>query len=538
MAHVDAHSMGRSRNWPAVDHRPQAARGAVAMRQIPHHEVGTNTDTHSSDILQMTRKERIRLLESMESSQESTVQGAPKKVTRGLTARRAHQERLISGKDALGAAGRTSVHESSGAKPSRARQLHVKAAQLNPDFDIDDGFSQAVETRRAALRAEDTLACAKVQLEPSSPGNTAGCPKIGKEKVDATLVTESSDISAARRQYQRIIAPRQTAPVSAVAMHHDGFQRKNKPNAEQVSAWLSEIRSAVEKDNRTYDFDTSCTERAAEFLRISGLLQTCAYSLRPHDALRAIIMLAQSLSLLECWQREAATVKIGIAHEDAFAAVRSAIEAIMAAIAMNITSCEAPYVAEVLLAIAATHAGRQEYLDAILGHMLWLLSAKPRSFQPKVVAQIFWALGRIQSECGTETESLSVISNDANRRALAALQVRLMEILDDFLEDDLGTLALDPTGGSLLGDNELRRVLHRAGRLQVGLRPDSKKYLAAMQRLEASARDRLWQPLQAEIMPFMRDYCDELFAARSVDQSEVCSSQTQQQKVWLPPSLR
>merc|ERR1719238_675507 len=100
---------------------------------------------------------------------------------------------------------------------------------------------------------------------------------------------------------------------------------------------------------------------------------------------------------------------------------------------------------------------------------------------------------------GVEGETLSANGKESNRRAVASLLARLLEVLDDFLEEDIGTLALDPTGGAYLGDAELRRVLHRAGRLQVGLRPDSARFLCGMQRLEACARARLWEPFQAEI---------------------------------------
>merc|ERR1711865_915651 len=165
--------------------------------------------------------------------------------------------------------------------------------------------------------------------------------------------------------------------------------------------------------------------------------------------------------------------------------------------------------------------------------MVWLLRAKPRTFLPQVIARIVWALGWMSVEAGAEDVKL-VMSSDANTRAIAALQARLVDVLEDFLDEDIGTLAMDPAGGSLLSDIVLRRVLHRAGRLQVGLRPGSNRFLGGMQRLEASAQARLWEPFQAEIVPFMRDYCEHLSAANALQKEPM----EEQSGEWMPNHLR
>jgi len=354
------------------------------------------------------------------------------------------------------------------------------------------------------------------------------------QPVNADLSAPATS-SQARRQYQRVkpslreenarLAPKSPRRSAARSLQSSAAGRDQKPTVEQMTSWLDELERLVGED-RSHDVlsltaGVACTEQAAAFVKLSDKLRVNAYILRPQDALRAARLTAKSAKRLESYERaavcptyDAQTFKIGREHENAHNSVKQAEEAIMAAVSTRITTADAPYLADVLLAMAETKAGRQEFLDAFLGHMLWLLSASPRSFQPRVIARIMWALGWMKVEGGAEGEKLSVFCKDANRRAIAALQTRMVEVLDDFLDEDIGTLALDPTAGAHIGDVELRKVLHRAGRLQVGLMPPSAQFLEAMQRLEAAARTRLWDPYQAQIVPFMREYCERLSAAQ------------------------
>lgn len=498
MLRSDAHSMNCCRKWPSVEHRPHKTKVLVTARNTQRREAPVSTLT--DNISAMTRGERIRLLEDMGTEPARN----PLEATPGvsLTARRAHQERQALGIAPLGEAIRAASMSATGSKTPRA--LHVKRAQLGSDdgdYD-DDGFCKAVEEHRAAFRR----------------ANAPVCPEERVRQALAVQTPATSSDLVGRKRYPRVSPKGKSAKsLLAKASQHD-----EALDLESMSSWLAALTNAVEEGERKTASQGAYSEESALFVKLCDQLQSCAYMLRPHDALRALKLTARSAALLQSYQRAVTTRKydaeacrVAMVNEDALASVRIAMEAILSAIATRIVAAEAPYLAETMIAMAETCAGRQEFLDAMLGHMLWLLAAKPRTFQPQVVAQIYCGLGRMTLERGADDETLSAVATDANRRAVASLEARLVETLDDFLEEDLGILTLDPSGGALLSDTALRRVLQRAGRLQLGLGAGSTQFHEGVRCLALAANERLWEPYQAEIMPFMREYCERILAANS-----------------------
>jgi len=422
---------------------------------------------------------------------------------------------LISGRPRLGKAAQEASKDVTAKKSLQLRTLHIKAAQSNPDEEIDDGFSKAVADHRAALRGFDTTARAEAQRNESAHASTGP-----QKKEPANVKAKANDIPmpdisscSSRGPRQKRVADRIQRPRTV--------SYEQKPDVETMTSWLTELANAVEDDRGKDVLQHACTDQATLLGHFSNKLQIFAYALPPHDALRAATLIAKGALLLESYGQTAAKERFNaerqrvcMALEHGVTSLRSDIVAILASVVMRITTTDSSYLADALLAMAESRAGQQEFLYAMLAHMMWLLAANPRSFRPSIVSKIFLALGRMKTDGGGDGEVLSAISSEANKRALAALQAKLVEILDDFLEEDIGMLAMDPTGCAYLGDAELRRVLHRAGRLQMGLQPESARFLSAMQRLEASARSRLWEPYQAEIMPFMRDYCERISASK------------------------
>jgi len=318
----------------------------------------------------MTRSERIRLLEEMEgmdaSLDRTRLETAPGK---HLRARRAAKEDVTVAfpKDALDA----------GATKSSSSRILCTSARSAAEFAVFSkavefecalctklkslafaAFREAVEIRRAALRITDKPAAQSVDLP--ALGGLASSPR--------------------HQQYGRISPKRRALQT----LRRETSQSDDKFDIEQATSWLNDLERAVAEDTSKDVKKEKFVCQTPLYVKLSGQFRIRAYILRPHDALRAAILLAKTATLLESYQRALATtkhaaetLKINIDHEDALTSVRSATEAILAAVAARITAAEAPYMTEALLAMAESHAGRQEYLDAILGHMLWLLAANP-----------------------------------------------------------------------------------------------------------------------------------------------------------------
>merc|ERR1719253_190745 len=204
---VDSHSMGRCREWPAVDHRPHAPKVLLTARNVPRREPLSGSDARSNgDIMLMSRKERILFLENMdeveiaatkncenqtgcsgqqarkggESSvhQDNFLEQVTEKSYRGpwLTTRRANRELVASGKEVLGKSARDTAQEANETKAPRAWQRNLKAAQASEGYEIDDGFMESVQTKRAALRNQGALS--QPQPERIEPDSSFSSPAV------------------------------------------------------------------------------------------------------------------------------------------------------------------------------------------------------------------------------------------------------------------------------------------------------------------------------------------------------------------------
>lgn len=510
LACVDSHGFGHRREWLPIDEKPHSARKLIPDRTARRWETASLKDD-ACITSRLPRSERIKLLKEYNTGQtQERIQNlkdydASRKHledTPGIciSSRRAEREHHIRVQASLGAYNFEAADKPPGKISASSRALRVTAA-LQHDYcneEIDDTVSKTLENNHVDV------------------ANSVRCPLEEKNQEQLCRVTAPKDydrnIVSEREEFPRL------SPISKQkrALRCRMMPREEIPSIAGVQGLLGEFTSALEAmSNSTAEVSL---EKAELFVKLSGFLQSRAYVLRPEDALRALRLIARSVDLLDIRERRTQYVVAVYETDSALAkaclSVREAMEQVLAAVVGRITAAEAPYLAEAMFSMAETHAGRQEFLDAMLAHMSWLLASKPRTFAPQLIARIMWAVGKMQVERGAGDTKLRVLATDGNKRALDALQARLMQVLDTFLEDDIGTLALDPTGGDFLGDRELRRVLHRAGCLQVGLRPESQKFKEPMQRLVANAQARLFLPYQAEVMPFMRDYCEKLIAPR------------------------
>merc|ERR1719387_503135 len=180
----------------------------------------------------------------------------------------------------------------------------------------------------------------------------------------------------------------------------------------------------------------------------------------------------------------------------------------MAALAARVLHADARFVAESLLGMACAKTGEQAYVDSMLAQLLLLLgqaaTLRRKSFPPPVVACVIGALGRMRQDHGAGGQALCARAGAsekaavANRRFLEAFHARLVEALPDFLDDEFGLLH-EAYVATYLNEEELRRLLHRAAQLQVGLREFSQQHLGVMQRIEAAVRARL--PDFAPVLP-------------------------------------
>jgi len=255
-------------------------------------------------------------------------------------------------------------------------------------------------------------------------------------------------------------------------------------------------------------------------LQLSHALEARAYDLRANDAIRAVALISESADLVASTGHpllrettfEERSVNVG--KERTAEKLRAIARRLAAAVTSRVLHADARFVADALSALAHTKLGLQEYLDAMLQRLLILLRTEARTFTPPVLARVASAMGKMRNEGGEGGCELCARNGNgyegkaSNQRFLCTFNIRLMEALPDFLEEDMVQLH-DGFTDSYLGEEELRKVIDRAAHLQVGLTRATERYRETFRQM-VSAGDARFPAFVATLPRFLQDYCQQL----------------------------
>eukprot|EP00403_Amphidinium_massartii_P003822 CAMPEP_0178383174 /NCGR_PEP_ID=MMETSP0689_2-20121128/6867_1 /TAXON_ID=160604 /ORGANISM="Amphidinium massartii, Strain CS-259" /LENGTH=783 /DNA_ID=CAMNT_0020003389 /DNA_START=42 /DNA_END=2389 /DNA_ORIENTATION=+ len=230
-------------------------------------------------------------------------------------------------------------------------------------------------------------------------------------------------------------------------------------------------------------------------MQLGSALELRSYDLLPRDALQAMALLVEGSKKLDAQSRctgpdvklECSSPKLAksTATPRKAATSGSASEAMFEftnRVALSIVGrffhATPEVLADVFTAMANTKLAVQEYLDAGLSRLLLLLRTQAVAVKLSVLVQIARAIGCMTRDGGLDGCKLCARAGanprqqDANRRCLDTLNMRLLRLLQDFKEADLEAV-FEAYAMQYLNEDELRRMLRRAAQLRMGLRSSS-----------------------------------------------------------------
>jgi len=418
-------------------------------------------ERHEQDVSQLSRRERIALLEggcsdvgladgAVGSSSSCPPRERPPREDslRRRDVREDSTMRRREGREARGGERRiVSARDAAGATPESDR---------DPDEQLhdEDWYEQRRQNRAARLQ--------KAVARPNGPQRDA------LDDLQQAVANAGSDVAT-----------------------------EGSPNEGQLLKELAEISR--------YGTDSRC-------LRILASVSIGAHKLSSGGLVRAIETLAASDSTSASSSGSPVSAAEPASDEQkGAAALRSAAEALLVCLTPQLSTIGTTVLVDALRLMTAARVEEQTYLDMLLAQLLVALRRDRALFPPATLATIAGAIGTLHGHGLSAKRAGSGASSAANKRCLDAVGEMIIKDLENLSDDEIARL-----GGhfivNFLDDVQRRGVLRRAAEREVGLRPGCIALLAPMKSVEQAVRQNSFAFI-ASLPDITKDYFTRLKGA-------------------------
>lgn len=435
-------------------------------RRVPRSDVGLPQqqarlpEIPSEQLDQMSRAQRIALLERCEDGRDASNQFSRRERI-ALLERAEGDERPDDAavKRREDVAARSREDSATRRRGAGLREPSASSATNDEMLDSDEAW---IEQRRQSrkMRLQQHTAGRNARSDASSGRDSPS----GAGLAAADLETRVDAEPRAHRTVERR-PPREGDSSSAPEVARRGAAREGPPAKGRLSAEDLEAIASMAVDD-------------ARWPELCHGIASGAHELSTGSLSRILSALAGATA--KCSGRLPA-------GSPGMAAFHSAAEALLVCATPQLGTLGAVAMADALRIMAAARVEEQTYLDMLLAQLLVLLRRERASFSTLVLATIANALGWLQDLGLSAKRAASGASSAANRRCTEALSEQITKSLDEFGGEDLAQV-----GGSFIvafmDDVQKRMLLRRAAEIQIGLCPETQRWLSDMQDIERVVR--------------------------------------------------